>query len=48
MQKPLAAYIAPHAFNAYRGNMHEALVGFYSVVTKIGFRDDVELYNNNK
>lgn len=48
MQKPLAAYIAPRAFNAYRENMREVLVSFYSAVTKIGFRDDVELCNNNK
>jgi len=37
MLKPLAAYIASRAFNAYRKNMHEILVGFYFTVMKIGF-----------
>lgn len=48
MQEPLAAYIALRAFNACRKNMREVLVGFYFAVTKIGFYDDIEQYNNNK
>jgi len=42
------AYIAPRVFNAGRKNMREVLVGFYSVVTKIGFYDDIGQYNNNE
>ena len=48
MREPLAAYIAPCAFNAYRKNMREVLVGFYFAVMKIAFYDDIEQYNNNK